>query len=535
MKKCSSCGYENLDSSAFCAECGSSLKSISYTSIDNSDSNEDDNEEVSLPKKRRFPIVIIPIAVLLIGCVYMSVRLIRKNMSEEVVSVESSVAVTETTVELINVGLSSDDLCRMNYREAVEYLESIGFNNVSSVAIGDIMYNADYEVDSVSEIVINEENSFGASNSYAVDASIFVYYHSIADVEVGDPNSYIGLDYNELIETLQTAGFTNIELMEYPDLTLGYQHFDGEVMRVAINDQEDFSEGDVYPSGALITITYHTFPREDLIPDSSVEMESLTIDEYVDYIDVELSDVYDNYVIEFDEETLTVSITIWGEGHEECYELAQMGDEHKIGEWDSFISDSQVLCTNLYCNFEYVNVEDPHIEINILGDSEDSDVLVTCYDAGEIGYQVFATPTPTPSNTPTPTPTNTPTPTPTNTPTPTPTNTPTPTPSPTPSPTPTPTVDTQQQALTVAQAYLDNGPGVSEMILRESLEEIGYSSSDVTYAMDHIDADWYEQCCIATAYYYQQGYTTRSRLNTVLTNAGFTSGQVSYALDYWGF
>ena len=35
MKKCASCGHENLDSSAFCAECGARLQSLYNASTDN--------------------------------------------------------------------------------------------------------------------------------------------------------------------------------------------------------------------------------------------------------------------------------------------------------------------------------------------------------------------------------------------------------------------------------------------------------------------------------------------------------------------
>ena len=384
---------------------------------------------------------------------------------ETTVSSASDETSYESVAEMIALNRSSDDLGRLNYRDVYDYLNGLGFTDIETAAVGDIMYDSDYEEDIVSEVLINNVSVFNGGDSFPADSSVVIYYHSIADIEVDAAESYVGQDYNELISSLQALGFSNIELTEYPDLYFGYLHSDGEVMNVEINGQSGYADGAVFPSGALVNITFHTFPREDLIPGDDVQMETLSVEEYSDYLDTELADTVSNHNVSIDGET--VSITLWGEGPEECYTLAQMGDVHQMEEWETFLLQMQSMSSVIFNNYAFVEAEDPHVEITVLGDTEESDIIVTLYDDGEIGYQVYSTPTPTPSPTPTKTPT------PTNTPTPT----PTPTPSPTPSPTPTPEPETRYAFRRELPAY------TCYYIIDTSAQTAQFFTSDDPYAV----------------------------------------------------
>ena len=355
-----------------------------------------------------------------VGCMFPSGEYTESTLSE-------TTLLETTSVQTVSIGISSDDFMRMNYREAVDHLIERGFVNVVPVAIGDIMYDADYVVDSVSSVDIDGQSSFGASESFSIDSQVYVNYHSIADIEAGSPDLYLGEEYSDVVEALQTRGFTNIQLSEYPDLIFGYTHSEGEVSGIEINGQSDFTDDSIFPSGALVVVTYHTFADDS--DDSIDDLEILTFEEYADYFDGVLQESYgDNHMIEIQEDN-TLVVSTWSEGISELYTEAEAGDVDRFAEWNQFKLDVQLLCEDIIDQFEYVEVEEPHLVWNVL-DETDTDVVLLTYSDNEFTYD--AVPTPTPTNTPTPTPTNTPTPTPT------PTSTPTPTPTPSPTPTPVP-------------------------------------------------------------------------------------------------
>lgn len=383
-----------------------------------------------IPRFNRLVSAVLTVSVMgvaLIGCSIPSGEIVETTV------IETSSSVT-ADVDAVTVDVSSDDLVRMNYREAVDHLLSLGFSNITTVAVGDIMYNSDYVVDSVSGVEIDGQTSFGATDVFEPDAQIYVYYHSIADIEAGNPDLYIGEDYNEVVETLHTLGFTNVQLSEYPDLVFGYLHFDGEVNGVEINGQTDFDDDTVFPSGALVVVSYHTFANEDEA--ASVDLETLTFEEFTDHLDRVLQATFgDNHTIEIQEDN-TLVVSTWSDGVSEMFSLAEAGDMEQFEEWNQFKLEVQSFCEEVIACFEYVEVDDPHLVWNVL-DETDTDVVLLTFSDSEFTYD--AVPTPTPTNTPTPTPT--------------PTNTPTQTPTPTPSPTPTPVPETRFAFRLVCPTY----------------------------------------------------------------------------------
>ena len=72
-----------------------------------------------------------------------------------------------------------------------------------------------------------------------------------------------GEDYQDVMTRLEVAGFTSIETAALDDLITGWLTNDGEVERVSVNGETDFSSGSRYPVDARIVITYHTFPEAE--------------------------------------------------------------------------------------------------------------------------------------------------------------------------------------------------------------------------------------------------------------------------------
>jgi hypothetical protein len=71
-----------------------------------------------------------------------------------------------------------------------------------------------------------------------------------------------GKNYQDVMTQLQTAGFTNIETDVMADLVTGWLTKDGEIERVSVNGNADFSSGSKFPVEAKIVITYHTFAQK---------------------------------------------------------------------------------------------------------------------------------------------------------------------------------------------------------------------------------------------------------------------------------
>lgn len=72
-----------------------------------------------------------------------------------------------------------------------------------------------------------------------------------------------GKDFKDVKTLLQGAGFTNIEFELIDDLITGWLTKDGEVEKVSINGETEFSASSRFPNDAKIVISYHTFPTKE--------------------------------------------------------------------------------------------------------------------------------------------------------------------------------------------------------------------------------------------------------------------------------
>lgn len=84
-----------------------------------------------------------------------------------------------------------------------------------------------------------------------------------------------GINYEDAVTKLQKAGFTNVETKTLDDLVTGWLTKDGEVERVSVDGDTDFSEGSKYLPDAKVVVTYHTFPEKEK-DEENVEREVTT-------------------------------------------------------------------------------------------------------------------------------------------------------------------------------------------------------------------------------------------------------------------
>ena len=109
---------------------------------------------------------------------------------------------------------------------------------------------------------------------------------------------FIGVNYEEAIEKLEKAGFTNISTTEVQDLKSSDILNDGDVGAVSIDGESGFEKGAKYNKDSEIVIQYHTIKKEQ-IPISSSEVSKMTIEELskafenAGFISIESDEVYD--------------------------------------------------------------------------------------------------------------------------------------------------------------------------------------------------------------------------------------------------
>lgn len=102
-----------------------------------------------------------------------------------------------------------------------------------------------------------------------------------------------GRDYNDVVSDFQKRGFINIKTETIEDLITGWLTKDGEVERVMIDGDENYSADSLYPKDVEVIIEYHTFPskaekdeetteRIEEIPDTEEKTTESTTEEKVE-------------------------------------------------------------------------------------------------------------------------------------------------------------------------------------------------------------------------------------------------------------
>lgn len=74
---------------------------------------------------------------------------------------------------------------------------------------------------------------------------------------------YEGQNYQEVVNSLEDAGFTNVSLEVIDDLVTGWITDDGDVEQVSVGGDAKYNPDARYPADVAIVVSYHTFPKED--------------------------------------------------------------------------------------------------------------------------------------------------------------------------------------------------------------------------------------------------------------------------------
>lgn len=84
-----------------------------------------------------------------------------------------------------------------------------------------------------------------------------------------------GRDYARVVSIFEEKGFTNIRLEKIEDLITGWLTKDGEVEKVTVDGDENYSADKWVPADIAVIVYYHTFPENNNFSSNMLAGESL--------------------------------------------------------------------------------------------------------------------------------------------------------------------------------------------------------------------------------------------------------------------
>jgi len=132
---------------------------------------------------------------------------------------------------------------------------------------------------------------FGEPEGYADDYAAIEAHQGTALLP--DRSSLVGGHYQEAISIFNSLGFSNVQTIPMGDLITGWLRSDGEVSQIQAGDLVEWDAEQRLPFDTAITITHHSFPVSQAVPEVPSEP-----DEYIPsapvvnpFTDVALGDI----------------------------------------------------------------------------------------------------------------------------------------------------------------------------------------------------------------------------------------------------
>jgi hypothetical protein len=175
----------------------------------------------------------------------------------------SSDELGENEVKVLN---SESTFEGTNYEEVVEKLQNWGFTNIETEAVYDIVWGFTTP-GSTKSVSIDGSNTFKYGDVFDKDVLIIVTYSMRVEDEPEEPigenevrslsseSSFIGEHFEDVVETLQLWGFTNIETVPVYDIIWDITE-PGSTKDVSIDGSDNFQNGDIFEKDVLIIVTY---------------------------------------------------------------------------------------------------------------------------------------------------------------------------------------------------------------------------------------------------------------------------------------
>lgn len=161
---------------------------------------------------------------------------------------------------LTKVGYNSIDLIDRNYVEVVHQLEANGFTDIETVPSEELEIAEKGRENTVKSIKFGSKENFDADDRFMKGKNIKIVYRTLKKINLPISSKKIDdMNYTEVMEKFEKAGFTNVSVEPVHDLHFGVLHFDGEVDEVYVDGEKKFSDKDRCRPDVGIVIKYHTF------------------------------------------------------------------------------------------------------------------------------------------------------------------------------------------------------------------------------------------------------------------------------------
>lgn len=173
----------------------------------------------------------------------------------------------------LQIPLSSKKYIGRNYEDVEKELRNAGFENIEIVR-----KTAQSKKEKDGEIVlisVNGRTDFDKNEWFVKESNIVITYYGPKTQEelqeehpdqINVPDSAKELkknNYEEAVDLLTSAGFTNITAEPIYDLKTGIVNKDGSIESISIDGKSDFNADDWFDPDVEIKITYHTFEETE--------------------------------------------------------------------------------------------------------------------------------------------------------------------------------------------------------------------------------------------------------------------------------
>jgi lipoate-protein ligase A len=176
---------------------------------------------------------------------------------------------------------SESSFIGQNYEAVIETLQGWGFTNIVAVPVYDIVWNIT-QPGSTKDVKIAGVDNYKSGDVFLKDVEIVITYSMRVGDDPGDPigeneakvlsteSSFIGLNYESVVETLQGWGFTNIVTVPVYDIIWDITQ-PGSTKDVKIGGVDNYQNGDVFLKSIEIIVTYSM--RDDDAPKYTITWE----------------------------------------------------------------------------------------------------------------------------------------------------------------------------------------------------------------------------------------------------------------------
>lgn len=159
-----------------------------------------------------------------------------------------------------NVGISSNQCCKMRYDAVIEQLKKQEFYNFNTRVLEDLVSSTIAKEGMVESISFNGTDMFDEETKFPYNAQIDIVYHVLKRIKPPITSKAAKRrDIEDVMWEFTSAGFENVEKLAIPDLKKGWIVKEDSVENITIDGKTDFKKSDRICVNAKVVISYHVF------------------------------------------------------------------------------------------------------------------------------------------------------------------------------------------------------------------------------------------------------------------------------------